>query len=140
MPIEANTALLERLGEAYDRQDWDAYRELVAPDIALHEPQVVEAQGVGEYMRHLQRSQAAFPDQVGTVEDFIVTEDRAVLRWTIHATHSAEWLGIPATGRRIESKAVAIYRFADGKLAEEWIYSDTLGLLKQLGAAPASPQ
>ena len=135
--MEEIMALVQRLGEAYDNQDWDAYRELVAPDMAIHQPQVIEAQGRDAYMDFIRKSQAAFPDQQGTFEDFIATEDRVVLRWTLQATHSAEWLGIPATGRRIEDKAVAIYRFADGKLAEEWIYSDTLGLLKQLGALPS---
>jgi hypothetical protein len=35
-------------------------------------------------------------------------------------------------------KGVNIYRIAGGKLAETWQLSDTLGILRQLGAIPSS--
>ena len=31
---------------------------------------------------------------------------------------------------------IAIYRFADGKIVEEWMNNDTLGMLRQLGVVP----
>ncbi|MBU6296610.1 MAG: ester cyclase [Alphaproteobacteria bacterium] len=41
---------------------------------------------------------------------------------------------MPACGTE---RAIAIYRLEDGKIAEVWAQIDTLGLLRQLGAAPA---
>jgi hypothetical protein len=35
---------------------------------------------------------------------------------------------------------VGVYRIADGKIAEEWIVEDTVGLLLQLGVIPTPVQ
>jgi hypothetical protein len=36
----------------------------------------------------------------------------------------------------VRIQAVESYRLADGKLAEQWVVMDALGLLQQLGAVP----
>ena len=43
-------------------------------------------------------------------------------------------MGILPTNRRIAMSGTDIYRFADGKIAEEWAQPDIFGLLQQLGA------
>jgi predicted ester cyclase len=48
-------------------------------------------------------------------------------------------MGIPPTGRRIKVSWIAIYRIADGKLAEHWQQIDELGLRQQLGAVLTLP-
>jgi predicted ester cyclase len=45
-------------------------------------------------------------------------------------------MGVPATGARIAVEAITIFRFAEGKIAEEWTVWDALGLLQQVGATP----
>ena len=41
--------------------------------------------------------------------------------------------GIPATGKKVQVSGTTIFRFVDGRIAEEWTSGDALGLLKQLG-------
>jgi predicted ester cyclase len=41
---------------------------------------------------------------------------------------------IPPTGKRIDLTGIDIYRVVDGKIVEQWIEQDLLGLLRQLGA------
>ena len=53
-------------------------------------------------------------------------------------THQGEFLGIPGTGRPVTIQAVESYRLAGGKLAEQWVVMDGLGLLQQLGAIPGA--
>jgi len=48
-------------------------------------------------------------------------------------THEGEYFGIPGTGRRVTYVSHEIYRVEDDLIAEEWICSDTAGLLRQLG-------
>ena len=55
------------------------------------------------------------------------------------ATNLGEYMGIPPTGRRIKVSWIAIYRIADGKLAEHWQQIDELGLRQQLGAVLTMP-
>jgi len=46
-------------------------------------------------------------------------------------------MGIPATGRRIDSQLIDIIRFGEDGLAHEhWGVSDSLALMQQLGAIP----
>ncbi|WP_368077056.1 ester cyclase [Rhodococcus sp. W8901] len=55
-------------------------------------------------------------------------------RATFVATHTGEFLGIPATGRRIEFDEVLIMRVSAGRITEVWALADELSLLEQLGA------
>ena len=55
-------------------------------------------------------------------------------RCTATGTHHGEYMGVPATGKKVKFSWITIYRIADGKVAEEWLVFDQLGLLQQLGA------
>ena len=41
--------------------------------------------------------------------------------------------GVPATGKHYELSAMTVWRFVDGKIAEEWVFSNDLDLYRQLG-------
>lgn len=47
-----------------------------------------------------------------------------------------DFMGILATGKRVSTTNIEIMRFADGKFAENWLESDTLGMMQQLGVIP----
>ena len=42
-------------------------------------------------------------------------------------------MGVAATGKAITLSGIAIYRIANGKIQEEWDYTDLFGLMQQLG-------
>ena len=52
-------------------------------------------------------------------------------------THQAVFLGVPPTGRQIRVEGTVILRITGGKIAEEWVTENLLGLLQQLGAIPS---
>ena len=78
----------------------------------------------------------AFPDLIRPVEDIVATEEKAVVRWTSAGTHLGLSFGHPPTGNRLSTSGITIFRIADGKVVEEWIQSDMLGLLQQAGVMP----
>ena len=80
--------------------------------------------------------QKAFPDGRMEILDTIADAERLWCYWVSRGTHSDTYLGIPATGRKVEYKGVDIYRFEQGKIAECWAVPDVLALLRQLGAIP----
>jgi predicted ester cyclase len=45
-------------------------------------------------------------------------------------------LGIAPTGRAVTVAAMELFRLADGKIAEQWVIVDALGMSQQLGAVP----
>lgn len=79
----------------------------------------------------------AFPDLEVTVDMTVAEGDLVCVRWTARGTNTGTGNGIPATGKRVETSGTAIFRFVDGKIAEEWTAGNTLGLMRQLGLLPA---
>lgn len=44
---------------------------------------------------------------------------------------------MPVSTSAEENEAITICRFAEGRIAEEWVNWDNLGLMQQLGVIPA---
>jgi predicted ester cyclase len=83
---------------------------------------------------------AAFGDVHVEVDDTIVEGDRVVERHTAHAVHKGEFMGIPATGKKVFWTENHIYRIADGKIAETWSEPSFHDLLAQLRGAKTATQ
>ena len=79
----------------------------------------------------------AFPDLSCAVEDIIAEGQKVMVRFTIRGTHLGVFRGISATGRKIEMGGISLERCAAGKMVEGWHYSDTLGMMQQLGIIPS---
>jgi C-1 hydroxylase len=138
MSTEENKAIVRRYQEAYNTNNLDALDALVAVDLISHDLAPGLPQGLASGKLVHQRAVAAMPDYQAVIEDLIAEGEKVVARMTIKGTHSAaDFLGLPASGRRINVPAISIFRIANGKIVEHWAASDTLGLLQQLGALPA---
>lgn len=81
----------------------------------------------------------AFPDLIFATEDLIVDDDRVALLARVTGTHTGEFFGVGATGRRIEVSAVFLYRLESGLIAHERRILDFTGLLVQVGVLRAKP-
>ena len=81
-----------------------------------------------------------FADHQYSVERLVAEGDLVAWHWTFRATHQGEIMGIPATGKQISFGGINIFRIENGKIVEDWVYRDTLGMMRQLGALPAPPQ
>lgn len=60
--------------------------------------------------------------------------DKVVARWASSGRHSAEFMGIPATGRRVTLKGIDIFRLREGKIADLWQEIDLMSILQQISA------
>ena len=80
----------------------------------------------------------AFPDLHVTVEDMIAEDDKVVIYKTATGTHCEEYLGIPATGKKIKFTNIYIFRVKDKKIAEYWGLFDEYGVRWQLGVLDES--
>jgi predicted ester cyclase len=135
---EQNKAVIRRLiDEVWNQRAFDAADELFAPEAIIYEsgvalpgagPAIVK-KGVGAFC-------AAYPDIRVTIDDMIAADDKVVVRWSSIGTHRGEMQGIAPTNRKVAANGIAIYRFGGGKVVEEWMNTDQLGILKQLGVIP----
>lgn len=130
--IEAVRQLYE---QALNQQRTELLPALLSDNVQFHT--FTEDRGIEAYKALVDRLRVSFPDLHFTLNDLIASGDRVVVRWTMDATHNGPLGNVPATGKRIQQKAIVIYRFEDGKIAEGWAQMDRLGVLQQLGAAPA---
>jgi steroid delta-isomerase-like uncharacterized protein len=78
----------------------------------------------------------AFPDLEHDIQDQIAEGDRVATRIVVRATHQGDFMGMPATGRVVEIRTINVHRIVDGRIVEQWVISDGVGPLQQLGALP----
>ena len=118
--------------------DLDGFGDLLADDFVEHDgmPGLPPTKdGTLDYFRILL---SAFPDMRLDVDDLIASDDKTVARVTATATHEGEFMGVPATGTRVEMQLIDIMRFDDdGLVCEHWGVADMLSLMQQLGVVPA---
>ena len=81
---------------------------------------------------------AAFPDMRIVVEQTLGEADLVCTRGYFEGTHEGDFMGVPATGKKINVKYMDMWRLADGKAVENWVRLDMLGLMQQLGVVPTS--
>ncbi len=106
--------------------------ELFTADVVAHTPNG-DSTGLAAVQQTVERVHAMFPDHHFTIDDIIVSGDKAAARWTMTATNTAPIGGIPPTGKPITQRANVFYRFEDGKIAELWLQLDQIGVLRQIG-------
>ena len=83
---------------------------------------------------------AAFPDISHTLEDVIADDDRVGTRLMVRGTNTAEFMGMPATNKPIAISAMNMFRLKDGRIVDQQVNSDGVGMLMQLGSDPRSGQ
>src|ERR671910_2614793 len=60
------------------------------------------------------------PDLTHPLVELIAEGDKVAFRCQYQGTHTAEFMGIPATGRKVSFEGIGVMRVADGKVAEFW--------------------
>ena len=137
MSAESNLAVARRVfDDLFSKGNFDAADEIYAADHTSHDAQAPGVNGAAAMKHYIGMYRAAFPDLHLTVDDAIAEGDRVVIRWTARGTHQGELMGVPPTGKQTVVTGINIFRVKDGRIQEEWVNWDTLGLLQQLGIAP----
>ena len=134
---EQNIALVKRMYEELNKgpaADLEAAKEFSAPDYAHYYPSAnPKPVSLEEMWASLMPIFPAFPDFNWSVEDVFAAGDKVVVRFVFRGTHQGEFMGIPATGIKVEVGGMNIIRIKDGKTVEDWEDADVLGWMMQLG-------
>jgi predicted ester cyclase len=122
MSAEENKAVSDRMAEAIGRADFDAFDELMAPELAE-----VFKQGITEL-------RLAFPDYHGTNEIQVAEGDLVANRFVFYGTHQGEYMGVDPTGREVTFRGLTLDKVIDGKIVESIVELDFEDVLRQIGA------
>jgi predicted ester cyclase len=119
----------------WNKGDLDSYMLMYDPNVVIHGLPGVEA-GIESAKKFYQGFHRSFPDTQILIEDLFTRADKLACRFTVSGTHTAEFMGIPATNRSIKINGITILKFLAGECTERWNQADFLGILQQLGATP----
>jgi len=97
----------------------------------IHSP--VETTIGTENMKHvIARWFKGFPHLSVFWEDFIIDQDKIVVRWRARGDHEGEFLGYPASGATVEYQGVTIYQVSNQKINRYWAFVDLATVIKQI--------
>ena len=137
MSTDKNKAVIRRfVDEALNKKNLAVLNEIVVENFVEQVPFPGQPPGREGLKAVLGGFIQAFPDIQWTTQEQIAEGDMVVSRFTFSGTHRAEFLGIPATGKRVSVWGVVIDKVRGGKMAESRIIMDTIGLMQQLGVIP----
>jgi steroid delta-isomerase-like uncharacterized protein len=133
---EENKAVSRRFHEAIARGDTQTLKELFAPNYVAHFPGVPAPLDAENFNQIVDAFAAGFSESRFDLDDEFAEGDKVVARWTYHAVHNGAFQGIPPTGKQVAMTGITILRLTDGKIVENTVNMDQLGLLQQLGVVP----
>ena len=143
MLAQTNRELIRRIIEGWNGVHGDAVKKrslfdkYYAPGFTYHDISTGDTdreQTVQDMVSYL----AAFPDANYSIDDLLADKDKTAIRCTLRATHKGTFMGITAAGMKIVVNQVEIHKIADGKILEAWGFSDSHGMMSQLGIKPSS--
>ena len=129
-----NKAVVNRMWEAWNKGDFEAFKEVVAPEYVFYTPsRNTKPMSREETIEMGKAIHKGFPDVDFSIEELIAGEDKVVSRYIMRGTHQGEWAGIPPTGKKIEISGIIVHRIENGKVVEDREEWDSLGTMQQLG-------
>ena len=124
---------------AWRARDAAALTEGHTEDGTIVSPIFRTVEGRREILESYESIFSTFPDWDYNGEEVVVDGDRIAQPFTVKATHSGEFMGLPGSGRHCDIEGVRLFRMSGGLIAYERRYYDFTGLLIQLGILRSKP-
>ena len=137
MSTTANTAVVRRFWEGFNAHNLDVWNDICTTTFINHDPGLPTPDADLPTLKHsIGALLAAFPDITSSEDDLIADGNKVVTRRTLRGTHTGEFMGMAPTGKEVTFGGAWLAHLSNGKLTEQWVYFDAVGLLRQLGALP----
>jgi steroid delta-isomerase-like uncharacterized protein len=132
-----HVATVRRMYELINAQDIGGFSGHLADNFVEHEvtPGLEPTKdGVKQFFL-MQIS--AFPDLRFTVEDIYGSGDKVVARVRYTATNKGDFMGTPATGKKVDVQLIDMFLFdGSGLVRDHWGVIDMMAMMQQLGLVP----
>ena len=121
--------------ELVNTRKFDQLKEYCSEDFTLDGSSMGVVKGLNEFIRRNTESGGGktFPDFKTEILDMISEGDTVAVRYKMNATHSGEFMGVAATGTKVEWNAMVFYKIENEKIFKGWLVDDMLGLMAQIG-------
>jgi len=133
--VEENKALVRSFFEKGNTEGKTPV-EMCAPSFIAHivGSAVMDLQGFQQYQATYF---ASFSDTVLTIEDMVAEGDMVAFRGVVRATHTGEFMGIPASDKQVVVPVIGFAKIIRGRIVEWWNHPDRLSWMQQIGAIPS---
>jgi steroid delta-isomerase-like uncharacterized protein len=118
---------------AWERGEFSALDAVLSPNYVRRGRASASVQSRQRFKASIAAQRAAFTDLTWNVVDAVESPGRLAVRWQMSGTHTARFLGVPASGRRITLTGATFARIAHDEVIEEWVTYDRRDLLRSLG-------
>lgn len=118
---------------AWDRGEVTALESVVAPDYVRVSRASGHTTTLAQVQEEILAVRAGFPDLVTTIDSVVTEGNAAAIFWTSTGTHTETFLGVPPTGRRVQTRGCNHMSLVDGRIAREEVTWDGSELLHSLG-------
>jgi predicted ester cyclase len=141
---EDNKAVVKRYIEALDAGNAELVEALFSKDCRIYRPEQPEPL-VGVELVHLivLGAHRLYSEFKTTIHDMIQEEERVAIRLTHNAVYRNKWTTRIGTfdcaGKPTKWDAMAIFVLRGGKIIEEYVMRDELGMLLSVGALKRTP-
>lgn len=124
--------------EAYNQGNLAVLDDLIAPNYLRHQPPMKDVQGLDAYKKFITDVRSAYSNFEMRLEEILVDGNKTVARITLNGKHTGRTptLVAPPTGKQITMMGCAVSTWENGKVVEEWVYNDYMGLTYQFGVMP----
>jgi steroid delta-isomerase-like uncharacterized protein len=127
----------DRHVKAFNDKDLEEFVANESTDIEFVIPGGITLRGRDQVKEYMRLFWSAFPDMKVVATYQVIAGDTAVTEQTYSGTHTETLRtpngDIPATGKRVQGRQVAVQRMKDGLVWSEHLYFDQMEFLGALG-------
>lgn len=133
--IERNKSLMKKFETMINTADEKLAQELVADDAPFYTPASPKPLYGGKgYLSVVHWMRKGFSDVQWKLEEMVADENKVAVRWTLTGTHDGDFLGLAATGTKINTTVMNFYYFDEnGKVINDIAAEGMIGILRPLG-------
>jgi steroid delta-isomerase-like uncharacterized protein len=125
-----NKEVVRRFFDIYNAKNYEAAHQYIASNYIDHGlPQVRSVENAIEVLQSTHRS---FPDIQVAIDELIEENGFVVFRGHFTGTHSGEFVGVPASGARIDFEALEIFKVENQQITESWGYWPLWQIMEQI--------
>ena len=135
MSAEENKALVAHMIDALNEHVIEGQEAFWSEDMVWRGPAGIGTKhSLKQFQEEHQRPFLhAFSDKQAFDEIRIAEGDFVAASGYQQATHTGDWLGIPASGKSVKVRYMDFWRVEGDKLVENWVLIDILDFLAQVG-------
>ncbi|MGX4677331.1 ester cyclase [SAR92 clade bacterium H246] len=120
------------IAEKFHHGRFDSIYKWLSPEYKWHGPSGWISKASDDFIDLIKEARRGVPD-IKFSNQFIGSGNMVANLWSVTGTHQGEYVGVAASGNHIDYAGIALGRFEEGRLIEEWELWNNIDLAKSLG-------